>query len=534
MTPNELLKLKSPTLAGTIALTLLDPQAVQFSPDDALYLKFHGIYPQDDRDVRKSGKRPILMVRCRIPGGTLSAAQYLAIDDLATLYANNTLRVTSRQGLQFHGVLKGNIRALIKSINATLVTTLAACGDNNRNVMAPPAPASGGIADQVRRHASEVAAALAPQTPAYHAIWIDEVQIPLNEDFTDPLYGKTYLPRKFKVAFAIPPVNDVDIFTNCCGFIAIVDAGGQLLGYNLLAGGGMGRGHGNKATFPRLADVIGFLPAERAVDVARAVLTVHRDFGDRNSRKHARLKYVLEEKGAAWFRGELEGRLGWALDPARPFQFETQSDLFGWHAQADGRLSLGLFVETGRIQGEFKKALRRVIAEYQPAIRLTPANNVILCDVAPDHRAGIDAVLAGLDRGSVLRRASMACVALPTCSYAVAESERFLPQLMGRIETALQEAGLPDQEIHIRMTGCPNGCARPYMAEIAFVGKAPGVYQMWLGGNVASTRLNRLYRDAVKDADIIGVLGPLFERFAKERQPAEAFGDWAARAVEYP
>jgi len=534
MTPNELLKLKSPTLAGTIALTLLDPQAAQFTPDDALFLKFHGIYPQDDRDLRKTAKHPILMVRCRIPGGTLSPAQYLAIDELATSYANNTLRVTSRQGLQFHGVLKSNIRALIKSINATLLTTLAACGDNNRNVMAPPAPAAGGIADQVRRHASQVAAALAPQTPAYHAIWIDEVQIPLNEDFTDPLYGKTYLPRKFKVAFAIPPVNDIDIFTNCCGFIAIADPAGQLLGYNLLAGGGMGRGHGNKATFPRLADVIGFLPAASAVEVATAVLTVHRDFGDRNSRKHARLKYVLEERGPAWFRAELEHRLGWPLAPAHPFQFDSQSDLFGWHTQADGRLCLGLFVETGRIQGAFKQALRQVIAQYQPAIRLTPANNVILCDIAPGHRAGIDALLAGLDRGSLLRRASMACVALPTCSYAVAEAERFLPQLITRIETTLHEAGLPNEEIHIRMTGCPNGCARPYMAEIAFVGKAPGVYQLWLGGNVASTRLNRLYKDAVKDADIISVLRPLFDRFAQERRPAEHFGDWAARAVEYP
>ncbi|HEY9172836.1 MAG TPA: sulfite reductase, partial [Verrucomicrobiae bacterium] len=313
-TRNEGLKSGSPTLAGTIAQTLRDPALDRFSDDDYEFLKFHGVYQQDDRDLRKTGKKYIFMVRLRLPGGVLTPAQYLACDALASRHANNTLRVTSRQGLQFHGVVKSGLGALIKGINDALLSTLAACGDVNRNIMAPPTPAQNGLGTLVLRHAREVAAAVAPRTPAYHSIWLEGVELnlqdPANKDFTDPLYGKTYLPRKFKIGFAIPPLNDVDVFTNCCGFIAINDDTGKLLGYNLTAGGGMGRSHGNEETFPRVADVIGFLAPEAVVDVARAVLTIHRDFGDRSNRKHARLKYVLADRGPQWFRAELERRLG--------------------------------------------------------------------------------------------------------------------------------------------------------------------------------------------------------------------------------
>jgi len=536
MTTNpEELKQRCPTLAGTITAALANPQSDRFSDDDAVFLKSHGIYQEQDRDLRKSGaKKYIYMVRVRIPGGVLSAAQYLALDELAARYGNNTLRVTSRQGLQFHHVAKSDLRQLIKGVNDALLTTLAACGDNTRNVMSPPAPAIDGLAEQVRQHARQVALALAPRTPAYHAIWIDGVQVTPDADFTDPLYGKTYLPRKFKVAFAIPPLNDVDIFTHCCGFIAIADANGQLLGYNLLAGGGMGRSHGNPATFPRLADVIGFLSADSVVDVAKAVLTIHRDFGDRANRKHARLKYLLADKGVAWFRQELETRLGFQLEKARPFEFTKQGDTFGWHRQADGRLFLGLFVETGRIKDKLKTALRAVVEKFQPEIRLTPGNHVILANLAPADQPAIDRLLAGHGNASPLRRASMACVALPTCGLAIAEAERYLPGVITRIEALLDEVGLRGEEIIIRMTGCPNGCARPYTAEIGFVGKSPNLYQIWLGGNEANTRLNRLYRDRVKDADIIAELRPLFARYKNERLPGERFGDWAARAVEFP
>jgi sulfite reductase (NADPH) hemoprotein beta-component len=543
---NELLKERDPTLSGTIAQTLADPQADHFVEDDAQFLKFHGVYPQDDRDLRKTGKKYILMVRCRIPGGVLTPAQYLACDDLSARYANNTLRVTSRQGFQFHGVLKGGLRALVKEINDALLGTLAACGDVNRNVMAPPTPAMNPLGVQVQEHARQAAAAVLPRTRAYHSIWIEGVPLnledPANKDFVDPLYGKTYLPRKFKIAFAIPPLNDIDVFTNCCGFIAIADGSGKLFGYNLTAGGGMGRSHGNAATFPRLADLIGFLPPEKVVDVAKAVLTIHRDFGDRADRKHARLKYLLEDRGAKWFREELQRRLNFSLAEPMPFKFERQGDAFGWHRQADGRLFLGLFIETGRIKDRdgwrMKTALREAIAKYQPEVHLTPANNVILANLPAAQQDEITRLFAqhGVQteaerQGSILRRASMACVSLPTCGLGLAESERYLPGLITRLEALLAEAGLGDQEITIRMTGCPNGCARPYMAEIGFVGKAPGRYQLWLGGNEASTRLNRLYRDMVKDPDIDNELRPLFARYAQERLAGERFGDWVARVL---
>ncbi len=546
LSPNELLKASNPTLGGTIAQTLADPQAERFTEDDLQFLKFHGIYQQDDRDLRKTGKKYIFMVRCRIPGGVLTPAQYLACDDLSSRYANNTLRVTSRQAFQFHGVVKGGLRALVKEINGALLGTLAACGDNNRNVMAPPTPAMNKLGQEVLKHARQVADAVLPRTRSYHSIWIEGVPLdleePANRDFVDPLYGKTYLPRKFKIAFAIPPRNDIDIFTNCCGFIAIADSSGNLFGYNLTAGGGMSRSHGNAATFPRLADVIGFLPPEKVVEVAKAVVTIHRDYGDRADRKHARLKYVLADRGARWFREELERRVNFKLAEPMPFKFERQGDVFGWNRQADGRLFLGLFVESGRIRDRdgwrMKAALREVVTKYQPEVRLTPANNVVLANLPVAQREEITRLFAehGVQteserQASLLRRASMACVALPTCGLALAESERYLPDLITRLEGLLAEVGLGDQEITIRMTGCPNGCARPYMAEIGFVGKAPGRYQIWLGGNEASTRLNRLYRDMVKDPDIVAELRPLFVRYGQERLADERFGDWVARVL---
>jgi len=539
-----MLKQACPTLAGTIARTLADPGTDRFADDDQQFLKVHGIYQQDDRDLRKTGKKFIFMVRLRLPGGVMTPAQYLACDDLATRHANNTLRVTSRQSFQFHSVVKSGLGPLVKGVNDALLTTLAACGDNNRNVMAPPTPPVNGLGQQVRELARQVAVAVSPRTRAYHSIWIEGVQLnlddPANKDFTDPLYGKTYLPRKFKIAFAIPPLNDVDILANCCGFIAITGASGALLGFNLAAGGGMGRSHGNDATYPRVADVIGFLQPDKVVEVARAVLTIHRDFGDRANRKHARLKYIIAERGVAWFREELERRVGFKLQEAKPFKFEKQGDAFGWHQQADGRWFLGLFIETGRIKDKdgwrMKTALRQVVEKFQPEIRLTPANNVILANIAADQRDAVARLFAEhgvlIERqGSILRRASMACVSLPTCGLGLSESERYLPELITRLEAALAEVGLGDLEIGIRMTGCPNGCARPYMAEIGFVGKAPGRFQIWLGGNEPSTRLNRRWKDSVKDPDIIAELRPLFARYAKERLGGERFGDWVVRVL---
>lgn len=540
---NELMKAAHPTLEGTIAPTLANPEVDHFSEEDNQFLKFHGVYQQDDRDLRKTFKKYILMVRVRIPGGILAPAQYLALDELSTLHANNTLRITSRQAIQFHGVVKKNLVQTIQGINQVLLTTIAACGDVVRNVMAPPTPATDGVAEHILDSARRLSKILAPTTPAYHEIWLDgkelDLEKPADTEFADPLYGQTYLPRKFKIAFAIPPINDVDVLTNCVGLIAIVE-NGSLMGYNLSVGGGMGRSHNNPDTFPRVADVAGFITPEQVDEAVRAVVTIHRDFGDRSNRKHARLKYILADRGIDWFREEFSKRAGFALQTARPYTFTRQGDAFGWQQQTNGKWYLGLFVETGRIRDngsrKLKTALRKIVEEFQPEIHLTPGNNMLLVNIPGALREPINKILAehGIpveNQGSPLRRASMACVSLPTCGLGLAESERYLPSLITRIEELLTELGLGDLEIITRMTGCPNGCARPYMAEIGLVGKAPGRYQLYLGGDEGGTRLNRLYKDTVKDVDIVNELRPLLARYGSERQNGERFGDWAARVL---
>ena len=543
VTHNEVIKEAIPTLAGNIAATVVSGTD-QFSADDQQFIKFHGIYQQDDRDLRKTQKKFMMMIRGRIPGGVMTPGQWITFDDLATTYGNNTLRITTRQSIQFHGVVMSGLGPLVKRINESLLSTLAACGDVNRNITASPTPAQTTARAAMMADVQRVVDALAPKTGAYHAIWIDGVQLNLDDaahkDFVDPLYGKTYLPRKFKTAFVLPPVNDIDIFTNDLGFIAIVEHG-LLAGYNLAVGGGMGRSHGQSVTYPRLADVLGFFKPERIVDIAKAVLTVHRDFGDRTDRKHARLKYVVAERGVDWTRAEVEQRAGFKLEPARGYEFTTTGDTYGWHKALDGTWFLTLFVETGRIKDNGvqrqKTALRRVAEEFGGIeFRLTANQNVILANVAEAERAAVTAVLAehGVkteNQASVLHAAAMACPALPTCGLALAESERMLPGLVDRIEKLCEETGLAGEEIIIRSTGCPNGCARPYMAEIAFVGKAPGRYQLWLGGNASGTRLNKLFKDVVKDPEIETELRPILTRFGQERNNAERFGDWCERVL---
>jgi sulfite reductase (NADPH) hemoprotein beta-component len=483
-----------------------------------------------------------MMVRSRVPGGVMTAKQYNVFDLLASTYGNNTLRITTRQTIQFHGILKSGLRAVIHGINNSLLSTLAACGDVNRNVLAPPTPAYTKAREQVFADCKRVALALAPQTKAYHSIWIDGVQLKLddaeNKDFVDPLYGKTYLPRKFKIAFVIPPVNDLDVFTNCLGFIAIVE-NDQLIGYNIAVGGGMGRSHGNEQTYPRLADIIGFFTPDKIVDVAKAVLTIHRDFGDRTDRKHARLKYVVAERGVAFMQNEVNKRASITLAPAKPYTFTTTSDLYGWRKAVDGSCFLGLFVETGRIKDtdslKLKTALRQIADKFSSIeFRLTANQNIILANIPETDKAGINSIFAANgvkteNQASVLHAAAMACPALPTCGLALAESERMLPGLIDRIEKLCAEVGLAGEEIIIRSTGCPNGCARPYMAEIAFVGKAPGRYQVWLGADATGTRLNRIWKDVMKEADIETEFRPLLARYAEERNSGERFGDWCDR-----
>jgi sulfite reductase (NADPH) hemoprotein beta-component len=539
---NELIKEANTTLAGSIASTLADPNTDRFSDDDSQFLKFHGIYQQDDRDKRKTNKTYMFMVRGRLPGGVVGPDQYLTFDRVSSEYANNTLRITSRQGFQFHGVMKSGLGKLIKGINDALSTTLAACGDVNRNVMAPSTPARSPLTERVLEDARLLSKALLPKTPAYHQIWVEGQPLNLGDtvkDFVDPLYGKTYLPRKFKVAFAIPPLNDIDVLTNDLALIAI-EENGELVGYNLGAGGGLGMSHGNAETYPRVADVIGFIKPQDIEAFAKATLTIHRDFGDRTNRKHARLKYVLEEKGPDWFREEAEKRTGIKFELARPYKFTKQGDLFGWHKQLDGNFFLGLFVETGRIKDtpevQLKTALRKVVEQFRTEIRLTPSQNLIIANVASANVEAINRVLKehGVvveNQATAVRAASMACPALPTCGLALSESERVMPSIISRIEDVLKEVGLPGEEIIVRMTGCPNGCARPYMAELGFVGRAPNKYNIYFGGNEGCTRLNRVFKENVKGEDLLNELRPVFARFAAERQNGERFGDWSDRVI---
>ena len=533
------MKLASPTLAGTIAEALADAQSDRFSDDDNYFLKFHGVYQQDDRDLRKTGKKYIMLIRVRVPAGVLTPTQYLDLDRLSDQYANGTLRITTRQTIQFHGILKSNLAASIRGINDTLLTSLATCGDVVRNIIAPASPGAGAVGAQIQAETNRLAEIFSPSNTAYHGIWLDGKELDLSEDAVDPLYGKTYLPRKFKIAFALPPVNDTDVLTNDVGLIAIVEDG-KLMGYNLSGGGGMGRSHGNPETFARIGDVIGFVTPDQLEQAIHATVTIHRDFGDRSNRKHARLKYVIADRGVDWFLAELEQRAGFRLQPAHSAEFIHQADPFGWHTQPDGKRFLGLYVETGRIKDvdgqRTKTAFREIVQQFQPEVRLTPGGNLIFANIRPEDEQAIAAILAAhgvaaFDQISPVRRASNACVSLPTCGLALAESERAFPRVLARIESLLEETGLADEEIVVRIAGCPNGCSRPYMAEIGFVGKAPGKYQLYLGGNVEGTRLSRLWKEVIKEEELESELRPLFTRFAQERLAGERLGDWAARIL---
>jgi sulfite reductase (NADPH) hemoprotein beta-component len=545
-TKQEQIKVASSGLRGTIAKGLAEVATGAIAEDDQYLVRFHGTYLQDDRDVRGERTKKRLekaysfMIRVRIPGGVVTPAQWLALDRVATDYANGTLRLTTRQTFQYHGVIKSNMRRTMQAIDAALLDTLAACGDVNRNVLATcnphlsPAHAS---ALDLARHLSEH---LLPQTGAYHEIWLDgeKVETPKTDGASadEPIYGKQYLPRKFKTVVAVPPHNDVDIYAHDMGFIAIVEKG-EVVGYNVTVGGGMGMTHGDPETFPRTADVIGFCTPEQAVDVGEKILTVQRDWGNREVRKLARLKYTIEARGLDAFRTEVEARLGFKLGAPRPFKFTSTGDPLGWAKSADGQWHLGLFVENGRIKDRVGCQLRtalREIAEIHTGEMICTANqNVIIAGVSAAAKTKIDAILAAhgvaTETSSGLRRNSMACVALPTCALALAESERFLPELVTALEDVVEQAGLKDDDIVIRMTGCPNGCARPYLAEIGLVGRQPGLYNLYLGAAFDGSRLNKLYAQDIDKARIVSLLTPLINAYAKERRKGERFGDFVVR-----
>ena len=540
----EGIKEASDFLRGTILEGLADTSTGAIANDDTQLTKFHGIYQQDDRDLRvqrrkeKREKAFSFMIRVRVPAGVCTPQQWLEMDRLANQYANGTLKLTTRQAFQFHGVLKGVLKNTIKEINEALLDTIAACGDVNRNVMCNTNPYQSAVHGEVFELARKISAHLTPNTKAYHEIWLDDELVEGGQEDEEPIYGKTYLPRKFKTVIAVPPSNDVDVFAHCLGFIAIVDAENHLVGYNVSVGGGMGMAHGKKETFPRLADVMGFCTPEQAVDVAEKVVTVQRDYGDRSERRHARLKYTIEDRGIDWFRNEVEKRLGYSLEPARSFKFEYSGDRYGWIKGTDDKWHLTLFIENGRVRDTkdylMQTGLREIAKIHEGDFRLTPNQNLSIVGISEQTKPQIEKLLEtyGLDRGNRqtgLRLNAMACVALPTCGLALAESERYLPTLIDRLDTIIEESGLRDDAILIRMTGCPNGCARPYLGEIGLVGKAPGKYNLYLGAGFDGNRLNKLYKQSITEEEILEALTPIIKHYATERTEDERFGDFVIR-----
>ncbi len=547
LSKNETIKDDSNYLRGTIAEGLLDESTGALSKDDTQLTKFHGIYQQDDRDLRRERRKAkeepaySFMIRVRVPGGVCSAKQWLEMDEIANTHANGTIKLTTRQAFQFHGIIKRDLKKSMQEINIALLDTIAACGDVNRNVMCNPNPHQSSAHAEVLELSEKISEHLTPQTSAYHDIWLTDMNTGEREKVTpdvEPIYGKHYLPRKFKIVIAVPPSNDVDIYAHDLGYIAILDDNKNILGYNIMVGGGMGMGHGKKETYPVLAQVMGFCTPEQVIDVAEKVVLVQRDHGDRKNRAHARLKYTIDDHGLDWFRDQVEERLGFKLEAPRDFAFDSNGDRYGWIEGEDGKFHLTLFIQNGRVKDTedypMMTGLREIAKVHKGDFRLTANQNLIIGAIAKEDRPAIEALLEkyGLKdcyEASGLRLNSMACVALPTCGLSLAESERYLPDLITDIEAVLEENGLRDDEITIRMTGCPNGCARPYIAEIAFVGRAPGKYNLYLGGGFIGDRLNKLYKEKVLDAEIVDTLKPIITDYAKNREDGEKFGDFVIR-----
>lgn len=539
LSADERMKDASDYLRGTIDEGLLDRiTGAMPCADDVKLMKFHGIYQQDDRDLRDERRRQKLepayqfMIRVRLPGGVCTPAQWLKLDELARAHGGETLRVTTRQTFQFHWVLKNRLQPVIQGLHDALLDTIAACGDDSRGVMCTVDPQASRFHAEVAAMAKRVSDHVIPKTRAYHEIWYGEERI-ASSGPEDPFYGRTYMPRKFKIGFALPPSNDIDVYAQDLGFIAIGGPDG-LEGFNVVIGGGMGRTDQAPETYPRLASLIGFVPASQVIACADAVMAVQRDYGDRKDRQRARFKYTIDDKGQDWIKAEIERVMDAPFGEPRSFIFTSNGDTPGWSATPDGRQHRTIFVENGRLDRKLLDAFRDLARIHRGTFRLTPNQNLIVAGVKPEDRPAIDAVLGdhglGTDTFSALRRNAIACVALPTCGLAMAESERYMPSLIDRIEVILASHGLSAEPITIRMSGCPNGCSRPYIAEIGLTGRAPGKYNLYLGGGFHGQRLNCMMRENVGEAAILELLDDVIGRYAREREPDERFGDFTIRA----
>jgi len=539
----EIIKEDSNYLRGTLKESLQNEITGAIAPDDTTLIKFHGSYQQFDRDLESERKHQKLeplysfMIRVRLAGGIASPEQWIKFDNLVDTYANGTLKLTTRQTFQFHGILKRNLKTTIQEINNALLDTIAACGDVNRNVMCNPNPNQSPVHAEAYETAKRISDHLLPKSNAYHEIWLDKQLVAGGEKEDEPIYGKTYLPRKFKIAIAIPPHNDADIFANDLGLIAI-EENGNLIGYNVAIGGGMGMTFGNNATYPRLATIVGYTPKDKVVDVSEKILITQRDLGNRSDRKNARLKYTIDHIGIDKFKEEFHQRLGYQLEEARPYTFESNGDAYGWAQGIDGKWHLTLFVEGGRVKDtetiKLKSALRKVAEIHQGDFRLTGNQNLIIANIHASQKKPIETILRKYQvlpdkKLTGLRLSSLACVALNTCSLAFAEAERYLPKLIDKLDEIVIANGIEKEPIVVRMTGCPNGCARPYLGEIGFVGKAPGRYNLYLGAGFSGDRLNKLYKENLNEKEILDALNPILEDYAKTRQANERFGSFTIR-----
>jgi sulfite reductase (ferredoxin) len=555
----EALKQRSNYLREPLA-TELQQDTTHFTEDAIQILKYHGSYQQDNRDNRVKGQEKDyqMMLRTRNPGGFIPPQLYLAMDELASEYGNETMRITTRQGFQLHGVLKKNLKATIQKMVQNLGSTLGACGDVNRNIMAPPAPFKNRPEYQYCwEYADKIADLLAPQTGAYYEIWLDGEKSVSGEapevttarssngngtifhEGEEPIYGTQYMPRKFKIAVTVPGDNSVDLFSQDVGLVVITNKKGELQGFNVYAGGGLGRTHNKEETFARIADPIGYVAKADIYTLIKAIVSTQRDYGDRVNRRHSRMKYLINDWGVAKFTAQVEQYLGKKIEPLKKLPNFKYLDFLGWHEQGDGKLFLGISIENGRIHDtatlQLRTALREVIQRYQLPMHLTPHQNALIHDIDPADQEAIDKILTAANvvtdpsKIDSILRMSMACPAMPTCGLAVTESERALPDVNARIRAVLKEVGLPKVAMVVRMTGCPNGCARPYLAELAFVGSFPESYQVWLGGAPNQTRLAQPYTEKMHINDLESFLKPIFVLFKQERQKSESFGDFCDR-----
>lgn len=545
LSANEIFKDESNFLRGTIEQSFKEPLSGKIPEMDTQLIKFHGSYMQDNRDERLIRQKKKLepsyqfMVRVRTPGGTATPEQWLMMDEAANTIGNGTLKVTTRQAFQIHGIVKWDVKTFMQKMNSVLLDSLAACGDVNRNVMNGVNPYQSDVHAEIYDYASKISEHLLPRTQAYHEIWLDGEKVagtPQVEE-VEPIYGEHYLPRKFKIGLAVPPSNDVDVYSQDIGLIAIVEQG-ELKGFNIAVGGGMGMTHGEPETYPQLARTIGFVPKEKIVDACEKILTIQRDYGNRTNRKNARFKYTIDRVGIEWFVEELNRRLGYEVEPTREAKFEKRGDDYGWVKGTDGKWHFTLFIENGRIKDvdgyPLMTGIREIAKVHTGEFRMTPNQNLMIANVTPQKKRTIQKLIEqyNLTDGkhySALRRNSIACVSLPTCGLAMAEAERYLPGLITKLDAIIDEAGLHEEEIVIRMSGCPNGCSRAAMAEIGFIGKGPGRYNMYLGASFTGDRLSKMYLENIDEERILAELTTLINRYAKERQEGEHFGDFVVR-----